>query len=228
MAGNELKPIEKGNLSERVYTNIRNALMDGEYQPGDRLRINSLAEELGVSITPVREAIFRLVSDHVLEMKAATAVHVPELSPDKLREIQLIRFLLEGEAAALAAERITPKELSTLQDVQTAFQKAAATDPKKAALLNREFHFGLIAAARMPMIFNTVENMWVMMGPLLRTFHIEMPKRDLASGNHKHFEVLEGLRQRDGAKTKAAIQDDIQWGRVMIEWVEKKAEQAAS
>ena len=107
----ELKPVEKGNLSERVYTNIRSALMDGQYQPGDRLRINPLAAELGVSITPVREAIFRLVSDHVLEMKAATAVHVPELTPAQLHEIQLIRLLLEGEAAALAAQRITAKEL---------------------------------------------------------------------------------------------------------------------
>jgi DNA-binding GntR family transcriptional regulator len=228
MAGNELKPIEKGNLSERVYANIRNALMDGEYQPGDRLRINSLAEELGVSITPVREAIFRLVSDHVLEMKAATAVYVPELTPEQLREIQLIRFLLEGEAAGLAAERITPKELGRLQDIQHEFQRAAAVDPKQAALLNREFHFGLIAAARMPMILNTVENMWVMMGPLLRTFHIEMPKRDLASGKHKHFDVLDGLKKRDSGQAKRAIQDDIAWGKVMIEWVEKRAAEITS
>lgn len=227
MTGNERKPIEKSNLSERVYANIRGALMDGEYQPGDRLRISSLADELGVSITPVREAIFRLVSDHVLEMKAATAVHVPELTPDQLREIQLIRFLLEGEAAGIAAERITPKELAHLQRIQNEFQKAAAIDPKKAALLNREFHFGLIAAARMPMIFNTVENMWVMMGPLLRTFHIEMPKRDLASGKHKHFEVLEALKERDSALAKKAIQDDIAWGAVMIDWVEKKVAEAA-
>ncbi|SDN03515.1 GntR family transcriptional regulator [Ensifer sp. YR511] len=222
MSVSERKPIDKGNLSERVYANIRNALMDGEFEPGDRLRISALADELGVSITPVREAIFRLVSDHVLEMKAATAIHVPELTADQLREIQLIRLLLEGEAASIAAQRITPKELDRLEDIQTRFQKAAATDPKKAALLNREFHFGLIGAARMPLIFNTVENMWVLMGPLLRTFHIEMPKRDLASGKHKHFDVLEGLKTRDAAKAKAAIQDDIRWGQVMIEWLERK------
>ena len=223
MAGNDRKPIDKGNLSERVYANIRSALMDGEYQPGERLRINALAEQLGVSITPVREAIFRLVSDHVLEMKAATAIHVPELSADELREIQLIRLLLEGEAAGLAAERITAKELAALEDLQAHFQKAVASDPKKAALLNREFHFGLIAAARMPLIFNTVENMWVLMGPLLRTFHMEMPKRDLASGDHKHFDVLQGLRTRDAAMTRQAIQDDIRWSKVMIDWAEKRA-----
>jgi DNA-binding GntR family transcriptional regulator len=64
----QLKTIEKENLSSRVYSEIRNALMNGQYEPGERLRISALAEQLGVSITPVREAIFRLVSEQGLEM----------------------------------------------------------------------------------------------------------------------------------------------------------------
>lgn len=217
------KPLDKGNLSERVYSIIRTALMDGQYQPGDRLRISALAEEFGVSITPVREAIFRLVSDHALDMKAATSIYVPELTVSQLREIQLIRHLLEGEAAGMAAERISAAELKHLEEVQTAFQAAVSTDYKQASLLNREFHFGLIAAARMPVIFKTLENMWVMMGPLLSTFHAEVPKAELASAKHKHFEVLEALRKRDSAKAKAALQADIAWGELMVEWLERKS-----
>lgn len=57
---NQLQKINKGNLSEQVYGTIRSSLMDGRYEPGERLTIASLAEQLGVSITPVREAIFRL------------------------------------------------------------------------------------------------------------------------------------------------------------------------
>ncbi|MCE0849972.1 MULTISPECIES: FCD domain-containing protein [Pseudomonas] len=97
------------------------------------------------------------------------------------------------------------------------------TDYKQASLLNREFHFGLIAAARMPVIFKTLENMWVMMGPLLSTFHAEVPKAELASAKHKHFEVLEALRKRDSAKAKAALQADIAWGELMVEWLERKS-----
>lgn len=222
-----LAPVEKGNLSERVYQNIRSALMEGRFQPGDRLRISEMATELDVSITPVREAIFRLVSDHVLEMKAATAIHVPELSPKSLDEIQRIRICLEGEGAALAAERITPAELRKLEKIQADFSKAAAIDPREAAYQNRLFHFRLLAAARAPLIFATVENMWVLMGPLLRRFHIEMPRRELGSREHKHFEVLDALAVRDAERTKRAIQADIAWGRVMIDWLERKSDPRA-
>jgi DNA-binding GntR family transcriptional regulator len=76
------------------------------------LRISTLAKEFGVSMTPVREAIFHLVSDHALDMKAATSIYVPVLTANQLREIQLIRHSLEGEAAGMAAQRITKPELA--------------------------------------------------------------------------------------------------------------------
>lgn len=185
--------------------------------PGDRLRISTLAEEFGVSITPVREAIFRLISDHALDIKAATSIYVPVLTVNQLREIQLIRHLLEGEAAGMAAQRITKPELEKLEAIQEAFQKAVPVDYKQAALLNREFHFGFIFAARMSVVSNTLENMWVIMGPLLSRFHAEVSKRELASAEHKHFEVLEGLRTRDSNRAKDALQADIAWGELMIE-----------
>lgn len=80
-----LPKIAKGNLSEQVYETIRASLMDGRYEPGERLTIASLAEQLGVSITPVREAIFRLVTERALEMRAATSIHVRRLTADELR-----------------------------------------------------------------------------------------------------------------------------------------------
>lgn len=217
-----LNKLDRGNLSEQVYTAIRETLMDGRYEPGERLRINSLAEELGVSITPVREAIFRLVSEHALEMKAATAIHVRNLAPDELREIQFIRYHLESEAAALAAERITPKELANLESLQEAFRVAAGEDPQEASLINRQFHFAVVAAAGMPLVFATVENMWTLMGPLLRTFHITVPVRDLTSGAHKHYDLLRALAKRDAAGARAAMQEDIVWGKVLVDWLEKK------
>ncbi|MBD9455009.1 MULTISPECIES: GntR family transcriptional regulator [unclassified Rhizobium] len=217
-----LAKLENGNLSEQVYAVIRNTLMDGRYEPGERLRISGLASELGVSITPVREAIFRLVSEHALEMKAATAIHVRDIAPDELREIQFIRHFMEGESAALAASRITPKELAELEILQEKFRNAAAVDPEEAALLNRQIHFAVVAAARMPLVYATVENMWVLMGPLLRTFHKTMPVRDLTSGSHKHYDLLAALRNGDAAGARAALQADIAWGNALIGWLEQQ------
>lgn len=218
-----LHKITRGNLSEQVYVAIRDTLMDGRYEPGERLRIGVLAQELGVSITPVREAIFRLVSERALEMKAATAVHVRRISPDELREVQLIRHLLEGEAAFWAATRIEPAALAELEQLQERFRVSAGGDSQQAALFNRQFHFGLAAAAQMPLVLATVENMWMQTGPLLRTFHRTVPVRDLTSGAHKHYDVLHALRAGDGAAARTAIQADIAWGTLMVDWLEEGA-----
>lgn len=217
-----LPKIAKGNLSEQVYETIRASLMDGRYEPGERLTIASLAEQLGVSITPVREAIFRLVTERALEMRAATSIHVRRLTPDELREIQLIRHNLEGEAAAQAALRITPECLRDLQRLQAEFTAAAANDPLEAARLNREFHFRLAEAADMPLLYATIETMWAQMGPLIRLYHLNTPTRVLASDDHGHYPVLRALAAHDPDAARAAIQDDIGVGSVMVDWLEEQ------
>ena len=91
--------ISRANLSQQIYVSIREDLINGRYEPGRRLRSAELSDELGVSITPVREAIFRLVSGGALVMQASTSVHVRTLKVDELGQIRLMRHLLEGEAA---------------------------------------------------------------------------------------------------------------------------------
>lgn len=220
--------IKKDNLSNSVYQAIRNALIDGQYQPGDRLKINEIAAQMGVSITPVREAIFRLVSNQSLSMRAATAIYVPLLTPERLIEIQKIRHLLEGEAAAQAALKITDEKLTDLFNIQTEFQQTVNTDSRKAAELNRLFHFGVIEAANSPLITKTLENMWVMMGPLLRKFHLEVPRQELVSDKHRHFDVLNALKKHDPEAARTAMQNDIAWGKQMIEWLKEEQDSATT
>jgi DNA-binding GntR family transcriptional regulator len=217
---NQLPKITKGNLSEQVHATIRASLMEGRYAPGERLTIASLAEQLGVSITPVREAIFRLVSERALEMRAATSIHVRRLSPAELREIQIIRHHLEGEAAAQAALRIATAELAALEALQNRFRKAAATDPLLASQLNREFHFRLVEAAAMPLLLSTVEAMWAQMGPLIHLYHLNTPPRVVGSTDHPHYHVLRALAARDAEAARAAIQADIALGAVIVAWLE--------
>ncbi|SDA61717.1 GntR family transcriptional regulator [Sinorhizobium sp. NFACC03] len=225
----QLPKLNKGNLSEQVYGTIRASLMDGRYEPGERLTIASLAEQLGVSITPVREAIFRLVTERALEMRAATSIQVRSLTPPELREIQLIRHLLEGEAAAQAALKISRKDLTRLEVLQTDFTNAAASDPLEASRVNREFHFKLADAAEMPLLYATIESMWAQMGPLIHLYHLNTPTRVLVSGTHGHYDVLRALAVRDPEAARRAIQADIGVGTVMVEWLEaKEAAEAAS
>ncbi|MGA0543080.1 GntR family transcriptional regulator [Neotabrizicola sp. VNH66] len=218
----QLPKIAKGNLSEQVYATIRASLMDGRYEPGERLTIAALAEQLGVSITPVREAIFRLVSERALEMRAATSIHVRRLTAAELREIQIIRHHLEGEAAAQAAQKISRAALKRLEDLQEAFARAAASDPLEASRVNREFHFRLAEAAEMPLLYATIESMWAQMGPLIHLYHQHTPTRVLVSGDHGHYPVLRALAAGDAAGARAGIQADIGVGWVMVAWLEAK------
>ena len=221
MSKTGLMPLKTGNLSERVYGAVRNALVEGRYEPGERLTIAGLANELGVSITPVRETIFRLVSEKALEMKAATAIHVPELTPDQMREIQRIGILLEGEAAEVAAQKITSRQLKSLENIQEQLGEAARGDPIRAARLNRRFHFNLMAAADMPVLHATVENMWALKGPILRIYQLETMGK-AAMEQHVHYDVLDGLRNRDGEKARGAIQRDIAGCNDMISWIKER------
>ena len=222
-----LKPVKKENLSLMVYNEIRTALIDGQYEPGERLIISDLAKEMDVSITPVREAIFRLISEQGLEMQAATAVYVPYVDSEKLREIQQIRIHLEGMGAAEAARNITRKHLDNLKNLQKEFLTYTASDPKRASQLNRKFHFALLEAAQKPVLRTTVEAFWVTTGPILKIFHIKTAGIDYQQDLHRHEAVLDALEARDPEAAAKAIQADIAWGgKIMIDWLIKREQEA--
>lgn len=209
--------VQKENLSSKVYLQLRTALMNGQFQPGERLTMATLAAQFGTSATPVRETIFRLVSEHALEMRAATAVHVPRLDVARLREVQLIRVELEGAAAAQAARLITDEQLENLTSIHERFLKAAARSSAEASVRNRDFHFALLRIAQLPILESIVENAWVLMGPFLREFHVRIPKRHMTGADHKHHQILSALKDRNPDAAKAAIQEDIRWGNVLID-----------
>lgn len=196
--------------------------MDGALAPGERLTIASVSQQFGTSITPVREAIFRLVSERALEMRAATSISVPRIDTRQVREIQFIRVNLEGAAAERAASLISDTQLEHLEAIQRAFIAAARNDPQKASVLNRDFHFALLRIADMPILESIVENMWVLMGPFLRVFHDRTPARFLSEGEHKHNEVLAALRGRDPLATRRAVTDDILSGLQLIRQMEEE------
>ena len=210
------KVLVKESLSEQIYRSLRLGLMDGEYRPGQRLTISSVAEQYGTSITPVREAIFRLASEQALEVKAATSVVVPDLTSRNLREIVAIRKDLEGMAAHRVGQIATTAMIDDLDAQNAAFIKAAVSNPREAAQANRDFHFLILRFAEMPYVEAVCENMWALMGPFLRTFHEEVPARRLTADNHLHFRFIAALKAGDAHAARAAMQDDIAWSDELI------------
>ncbi|HCJ9603818.1 TPA: colanic acid/biofilm transcriptional regulator McbR, partial [Escherichia coli] len=105
------------SLTLQVENDLKHQLSIGALKPGARLITKNLAEQLGMSITPVREALLRLVSVNALSVAPAQAFTVPEVGKRQLDEINRIRYELELMAVALAVENLTPQDLAELQEL---------------------------------------------------------------------------------------------------------------
>ena len=205
----EMRPGEAGSLSARIYNKVREGLIVGNFAPGDRLLMQDLAEQLGTSVTPVREACLRLVSEQALELRSGRFVTVPELSGARYIQIKLIRMALEGMAAEHATDHVTAADLAQLEGLHAAFvRNEKAGNLEEARSANRAFHFGVYRLSRMPMLVGQIESMWVSMGPILNVYYREIPHGYTGAEEHDH--LIEALRVGDKKKARQAIENDIQ------------------
>jgi DNA-binding GntR family transcriptional regulator len=195
-------------LSQRAYQAIRVALRSGELRPGQRLILRPLAAKLGLSATPVREALLRLVSEQALGLDERNSVLVPTLGGEELDELQELRIDLEGRAAAVVAERATGQQVAVLEDIQARLRDAVARGDRNAALAaNDDFHHEILTRSNRPTLLKMVDALQVRFGPLnalLEDFGDEI------ASDHPHELVLEALRAHDPVAARNAIVLDIE------------------
>jgi DNA-binding GntR family transcriptional regulator len=203
-----LSPIGRENLTGRVYGALRAALMEGRMQPGQRLKIRDLAQQLGVSETPVREAVMQLVRERALRMEQAKAITVAGLSLAQYEELRIVRAALEGLAAEAAAARIAPAGIKSLERAHAELVRAEAAGQASLAIrANWRFHHGLYRAAGMPELLAVIEGIWLRNGPMLN--YLYPHAHPTYPGRHRHLDILDGLRARDAAATRVAVQADM-------------------
>jgi DNA-binding GntR family transcriptional regulator len=145
VAGRRLERRE-GGIRGPVYERIRDAIVRAELAPGRRLSENELAELLGVSRTPVREALIRLRDDRLVEIVPQLGTYVARISPDGLADAQFVREALECAAVRLAAERATEEDVAGLEGILTRQGEVRdAGDFDRFYVLDDEFHGALCA-----------------------------------------------------------------------------------
>lgn len=208
MSTMEMQPSEIGSLSARIYNKVREGLIVGNFAPGERLLMQDLAEQLGTSVTPVREACLRLVSEQALELRSGRFVIVPDLSRERYVQIKLIRMALEGLAAELAVDNVSEDDTKQLETFHSTFVASeSAGDFEAARTANRSFHFGVYRLSKMPMLIGQIESMWVSMGPILNVYYREIPHEYIGAEEHEH--LMEALRTRNKKNARAAVENDI-------------------
>lgn len=162
----EFAKAQRLSLTQQVEQNLKNALIIGALKPGARLVTKDIAESQGISITPVREALLRLVASGALYAAPAQAFLVPELDLQRYNEIQIIRKKLEGMAAATASEKMTSEKVGQLHKLVEEFYSIKSSgDTAKTLQSNYQFRFCLYEFAEMPTLTALIEQLWVRVGP---------------------------------------------------------------
>ena len=207
-------------LGSRVSALLREQLIRGTFQPGDKLSLRSLDQEFGVSVQPVRHAVAGLIGDEALEVAPNRAVRVPIMTASKFDELTAIRLTIEGFAVETAARTRSAADLATIRRCDRDFRRecrAAAPNAERAVRANQALHFAAYRAAGMPALMAIIERLWLRIGPVLNLDMRASPQRlQMGLAEACHAALLSAMETGSGAKARAALEKDIRTAAAFI------------
>ncbi|EBA09815.1 GntR family transcriptional regulator [Sagittula stellata] len=189
-----------------AYARLLTELREGRLNPGDRLRETELADRLGMSRTPVREAIRQLEADGIVTHVPRQGATIRTLDYAEVMELYEMRAVLEGTAARLAARAASDIEIEELIDMNQ--QMSHLGNVPEAFVLNRQFHAALLDAAKNRFLTRSIhalQKALMILGPTTLT---EPDRAEKAV--EEHFGVLDAIKARDGALAEAAMRAHIE------------------
>lgn len=214
-----MQKIERKKLSNQVYDILKEMIANHRFQPGARINVEQITKELGVSRTPVWEAVSRLEQEDLIENIPNRGVFMAILTPQKALELYAVRELLEGMAARLAATNIDEKTLTKM----TACLKQQKLVIKKQDLLGYskldfQFHASVYEACRNAYLQEMLEAIKNKMRPIKLSLHVEPVLPHLYED---HVRLLSALRAHDPDKAEKVFREHNQF---MIALINKEAE----
>jgi DNA-binding GntR family transcriptional regulator len=200
-------PFPRSNLREQIKDVILQRIVEGSYPPGSRIVETRVAQELGVSQGPVREALRDLEQLGCVVHEPYRGCSVRAFSADELLEAFPVRAALEALAARLAAERVGDAELAELEQLLERMRVAARRgDAHDQSQANASFHATIVRAARN----GTLERQWRMLEPFSRTYlTVSRPGIDLIALSDRHVPILDALRRHDPDAAAAAMHEHL-------------------
>ena len=198
-------PTAARSLTAWATENLRRAVLDGRFEPGERLDQDALADELGVSRTPIREAIAALESEGLLESKPYRGVYVTVVSAEDIREVFALRALLEAEVVRQAVSSIPDSVLDALETMLKEAQEAYDNGDQAAQFdADRHFHKTLrefAANSLLREVLDGVNNRVT----AVRRFAQTKPGPHVDEFAREHLEILRSIRQRDPDKAASLM-----------------------
>lgn len=188
-------------LREIVFETLRDAIMNQVLKPGERLMEIQLADEMGVSRTPVREAIRKLELEGFIVMVPRRGAYVADISLKDIHEVFEVRACLEGLAARLAAERITPEEMEELErQLVKEAEETETNNLRNIVEIDTSFHDILYKAARNKKLLYFVNNLQEQLHRF-RSASLARPGRS-KTALEEHREIIEAIAQNDAEEAE--------------------------
>ena len=152
--------VEASSVADRVYAALRERILAGDIPHHSRLHQEQLSEELGVSRTPLREALGRLAADGLVELLPQRGARVADITPADMETSYGARLVIEPAAAALAAKQHTPEDLAEMRRA-IADHRRRTSDVQAVFVANRDFHLAVVKASGNPFLLRFCEQLWV-------------------------------------------------------------------
>jgi len=206
--------LRKRSLTDEVYDYLYGKIIAGKFSAGDWLRQEDISTQLGVSQTPVREAFDRLVSSGLAERVPFRGVRVPKLEPREIIDAFILRLVLEKLASRISAKIIQPDEVNTLFEiVEKTENLLSLEDMSELRQLNKEFHTGIVDAARSPLLSKLYEMAtnsfpdWMLYEYMFR--HPELLQISLKREYLEHKAIIEALARNDPQAASIQVTNHI-------------------
>lgn len=201
-----LERIDSKTLRQKVYERIKWAIITGDVLPGESIAMRSLSEQFGVSVMPIREAMWQLESERIVSITRNKEVCVRRLGKEEMKELTRIRLNLEILVARRACElRPNGAVLETRGNLELLWK--SLENPKAYLLCNSKFHLSMYAYAKLPLHLEIIENLWARVSPYI-SIHLQRTE-NISKTMSFHEKMSESFRRKDAKSYCAAIRRDI-------------------
>lgn len=213
-----MKPVTElaahGAAGARIASELRDAILDGEYAPGTRIRQEDLADRYGVSRVPVREALRMLEAEGLLTLVANTGAWVTRLTLADCEELYRIRERIEPLLLAYSIPALTPAAIDRFAELADAME--AADDVEEFLRLDREFHLGSYAGADTSVLGDLVLGLWNRTQHYRRAFTRVFRSEGDRSVHHDHQLLVAAFRRRDAEEAERILAAHIRRTRLEL------------
>ena len=193
-----------------VYKSLRTKIMHGEILPATSMTLRGIGKDYSVSMTPVREAVRRLIAEGALMLSPSGRVATAELNHDRIEELAAMRSLIEVELASRALPRAHLALIDRLKTINASVSQAiVAHDPVSYIRTNLEFHRMLYLRAQAPAMLAIAETVWLQLGPTMRSLYDKSNRKEPP---YNHTAILAALTAGDEPGLRLAVRSDVTHG----------------